>query len=135
MLRNSTLRDGDGLPIDVVVTDLSTTGFSVEAPLDLQVGGIVRLGLGGAGTASARIIRRADSTYGCQFLQPLGADRVEAAFKYNEILASIGSAVDVPVDIGALDEPYRWSRRARVGVMLGSAAAAWAAVLIVWFAI
>ena len=145
VLRDSTLRHGDNLPVDVQVTDLSTTGFSVDAPLDLEIGALVGLGLGGAGTASARIIRRANSTYGAQFLQPLDPDRVDAAFKYSEILASIGgnAAVvsgedrveDGGVDDHRLGEPDKLSRRTRLAVMLAAGSVAWGAVVLVWLVI
>ncbi len=150
ILRDSTLRYGDNTPVDVRVTNLSTTGFSVEAVLDLQIGAIVGLGLGGAGTASARIIRRTNSTYGAQFLQPLSPDRVDAAFKYSEILASIGSGADVAVDDDDSDSQHgtdrsaddyrlgnhdKFSRRTRLTVMAASGSIAWAAIILVWRAI
>lgn len=136
VLRDSTLRDQNNIPIDVVVSDLSTTGFSVVAPLDLEIGAIVRIGLGGAGAASARVIRRAESSYGCQFLQPLGQDRVDAAFKYSEILTAIGAAA--PTNINEQDIPYeadRWDRSTRLAVILGAGGAAWAALAIAWYSL
>lgn len=138
------------MPVDVRVTDLSTTGFSVEVALDLEIGAIVGLGLGGAGTATARIIRRANSTYGAQFLQPLAPERVDAAFKYSENLASIGSAADSGVvdeqsedqtgnDEGVDDYRFKnhdkFSRRTRLAIMAASGSIAWAAVVLVWIAI
>lgn len=137
VLRDSTLRYGDNTPVDVRVTDLSSTGFSVEAALDLKIGAIVGLGLGGAGTASARIVRRANSTYGAQFLQPLAPDRVDAAFKYSAMLASISGAADVDGsdDDYGLGKHDKLSRRTRLAVMAASGTIAWAAVVLVWLAI
>lgn len=136
MLRESTLRIGDNVPVDVTVTDLSTTGFSVETPLDLEVGAIVRLGLGGAGTAAARIVRRTEILYGCQFITPLSTDRVDAAFKYTEILSMMGGSGNMDIaDDNAFDESDRLSRRIRLAVLLGSAGATWAAIIAGWHAI
>lgn len=150
ILRESTLRHGDDTPVDVRVTDLSTTGFSVDAALDLEIGAVVGLGLGGAGTASARIIRRANSIYGAQFLQPLAPDRVDAAFRYSASVASISSAADIAdVDEQGDDQAghdetdnddqtgkqEKFSRRTRLAIMVASGGLAWAAVALVWVAI
>ncbi|MGU3390529.1 PilZ domain-containing protein [Sphingomonas sp. M1A8_2b] len=142
MLRNSTLRHGENTPIDVQVTDLSATGFSVDAPMDLAVGAIVRLGLGGAGTAPAQIVRRTNSTYGAEFLEPLSPEKVAAAFRYSEILATIGGNTDGDstddvkhFDDDRVENTDRWSRRTRIVVMLSSAGAAWAALVLVWLAV
>ena len=108
----------------------------MEAALDLDVGAVVRLGLGGAGTAAALIVRRTDLIYGCQFITPLGQDRVDAAFKYTEILASIGGSSGMDLaDDDAIGGSERWPRRTRMALLLGSAGALWTAIIFGWHAI
>lgn len=77
--RDATLRDPAWSPIDAVVEDLSETGFRVIAAADIAVGAEIGLGLSGIGTREARVVRRAGTLYGCEFLVPLTAEQLKAA--------------------------------------------------------
>ncbi|WP_264938358.1 PilZ domain-containing protein [Sphingomonas caeni] len=91
----STLRAPDGQPIDVIVDDFSRTGFHFTANVDLPIGTLVSLGLSGAGSRAAQVMRRRDNGYGCAFMKALSDEEIGRAFKGQEaILAEISSALE-----------------------------------------
>ena len=91
----STLRVSDGEPVDVVVDDFSRTGFHFTANVDLPIGTLVSLGLSGAGSRAAQIMRRRNNGYGCAFMKALTDEEIGRAFKGQEaILAEISSALE-----------------------------------------
>jgi hypothetical protein len=91
----SVLRMPGGEPIDVIVDDFSRTGFHITANVDLPIGTLVSLGLSGAGSRAAKIVRRRDNGYGCVFMKALTDDEIGRAFKGQEaILAEISSALE-----------------------------------------
>ena len=75
----STLRVGNA-PHDVRVEDLSPTGFAFSSDVPISTDTIVHVGLAGAGRASARIVWRTGTVYGCIFEPALTAAQIEDAF-------------------------------------------------------
>jgi hypothetical protein len=103
----STLRAPDGEPIDVVIDDFSRTGFHFTGNVDLPIGTLVSLGLSGAGSRAARIMRRRNNGYGCAFMKALTDEEIGRAFKgQEEILAEISSALEARYAF-ADDERYK----------------------------
>jgi hypothetical protein len=93
--RPTTLRAPDGEPLDVVVDDFSRTGFRFTSDVDLPIGTLVSLGLSGAGSRVAMIMRKRADSYGCAFMRALTDDEIGRAFKGQEaILAEISSALE-----------------------------------------
>ncbi|RYE00735.1 MAG: PilZ domain-containing protein [Sphingomonadales bacterium] len=91
----STLRVPDGKPIDVIVEDFSRTGFRFVADVDLPIGTLVSLGLSGAGSRAARVMRRRGNSYGCAFMEALSTEDVARAFKGQEsVLADLSQRLD-----------------------------------------
>ncbi|MES2989081.1 MAG: PilZ domain-containing protein [Pseudomonadota bacterium] len=106
----STLRVPDGKPIDVTVEDFSRTGFRFASEIDLPLGTLVSLGLSGAGSRAAQIMRRRGNSYGCAFMAPLSSEDITRAFKGQEsVLADLSARLDQ--SFRAADEEK--SRRAR----------------------
>ena len=121
----STVRDHQGGPRDVMVDDLSRTGFRCFSAQPLPVGALVRLGLAGAGVASARVTRREGKAHGCEFETPLTPAQLESAFTAsNAVRATVGSAGN---DQGASHD--NWPGAVRAAIFVGGGAAAWAAVV------
>lgn len=90
----STLRAPDGAPIDVQVEDFSRTGFRFSSEIDLPVGTLVSLGLSGAGSRAAKVVRRSGNTHGCAFMKALTEDEIAHAFKGQEqVLADLSAAL------------------------------------------
>lgn len=79
ILQPSTLRVSDA-PLDVRVEDLSPTGFAFSSNVPIPTDTMVHVGLAGAGRASARIVRRTGTVYGCIFEPALTAAQIEDAF-------------------------------------------------------
>ncbi|WP_066800051.1 PilZ domain-containing protein [Sphingomonas soli] len=101
----STLRVPDGKPIDVTVEDFSRTGFRFISEADLPIGTLVSLGLSGAGSRAARIVRRRDNVYGCAFMVALSADDMARAFKGQEsVLADLSARLDARFQAARMGE-------------------------------
>jgi hypothetical protein len=127
---DATLRDPESLPLDVVVEDLSASGFRVVTNVDLPVGVEVGLGLSGIGTHRARVIWHDRGAYGCELVMPL------TSMELNTALSAPSSApVTLPsaaMWVPPADEVHpvaQWSPRVRVLAITASAICAWAATI------
>ena len=90
----STLRTPDGGPIDVQVEDFSRTGFRFVSDVDLPIGTLVSLGLSGAGSRAAKVMRRKDNVYGCAFMKAFTEEDIARAVKgQEEVLADLSAAL------------------------------------------
>ncbi|MDH4744788.1 PilZ domain-containing protein [Sphingomonas sp. CBMAI 2297] len=97
----STLRTPDGGPIDVQVEDFSRTGFRFSSELDLPEGTLVSLGLSGAGSRAAKVVRRSGNTYGCAFMKALTEEEIAHAFRGQEhVLADLSAALAARFGMG-----------------------------------
>lgn len=127
-----TLRDPDWKPHDVVVEDLSTSGFRLPVSADLEVGAYVSLGLPGVGICPARVVRQCDDRYGCAFLVPLTGAELRAALT-GKVLRPVSIGPDTarapgePHADGRLDPMSAGCTRPRCIVTL--IAASWAAAI------
>lgn len=127
---DATLRDPAHQPIDVVVEDLSATGFRVVTSAALDMGVEVGLGLAGIGTQRAFVVWRGEGIYGCEFIAPLKIDDLAAA-----LAAPSTDPVILPASPWAApttgSEP-QWTRlslRSRALAILAGAVAAWVLVI------
>lgn len=139
---DGTLRNTRSEPQDVVIEDLSATGFRTKSAAGLAVGDVVTLGLYGAGLRSARVMRESDGRFACQFFVDL-ADS-ELAF------ALAGLTAPDPIPFPALDslpthavrlEAGRstasrrpLSPRSRLLIMTSAAIGPWLAIGAFWLA-
>lgn len=74
---DGTLRDTENEPHEVVVVDLSLTGFRIPGATDVAVFSRIGLGLTGLGSRSAKVVRRDEQGwYGCTFDVPLTASEL-----------------------------------------------------------
>ena len=78
--RASTLRIFNAEPYDVMVGDLSRTGFSFTSTNPVPIGRTIYVGLAGAGRAAAEVTWRKGDKYGCRFQPRLSAMQLNAAF-------------------------------------------------------
>lgn len=92
---DGTLRNARAEPQDVVIDDLSATGFRTKFAAGLAVGDVVTLGLYGAGLRSARVMRESEGRFACQFFVALTGN--ELAF------ALAGLATPEPIPLSASD--------------------------------
>lgn len=125
--RVSTVRAADAVPVDVEMLDLSHTGASFRASTAFPPNARIRLGLAGAGTVDATIVRRDGAVHGCEFDTSLSPAQSAMAF-------GVSSVVDfAAIDAQPLPPPVLqgWSRPVKLAVWLGGAVAAWTVVVLV----
>lgn len=67
----ATLRASDGQPLDVLVYDLSMTGFRIETTEALDLDAPIWIGIAGTRVNAAIIARRGPNGYGCEFVTPI----------------------------------------------------------------
>lgn len=139
---DGTLRNTHAEPQDVVIEDLSATGFRMKSAAGLAVGDVVTLGLYGAGLRSARVMRESDGRFACQFFVAL-ADN-ELAFA----LAGLAAPDPIPfptshalptnaahIDANRSSASRRpLSPRSRLLIMASAAIAPWLAIGAFWLA-
>ncbi|WBH17100.1 PilZ domain-containing protein [Sphingomonas radiodurans] len=123
--RLSTIRDGQDIPHDVIVEDLSLTGFRYRSTDRLPIGTPIRLGLAGAGTAAAQVVRVDGDDHGCAFDPPLSPNQLEAAFTSGTVIQTPG----LTSGAGEIDTGEPWPRAVRTAIFIGGGAAAWVAVV------
>jgi len=68
---DATIRNVAARPYDVVIDDLSATGFRMTGGPAMKVGDIISIGFSGIGIQAARLTRIHENNYGCEFLLPL----------------------------------------------------------------
>jgi hypothetical protein len=130
---DATLRDRD-VPHDVLIEDLSASGFRMLSAVDLAIGAPITLGLPTVGRRMARVVRQAGEQYGCEFVVPLTNAQVEAA-----LAAPAFEPINFPdmgtrVDLRNAPEPEvtKLPRPVRVAVIVALAASAWAVAIAGW---
>lgn len=124
--RVSTLRGGDGLPLDVLLDDISATGLRLSQAPELLEGEGVVIGIAGVGTRSANVIWSADGTAGCEFHAPLSREELEITQRIRATVAEFPGTIAVPAS--QEEEAPSFSRlrfRTRVAVIAASMAGGW----------
>ncbi|WEJ99707.1 MAG: PilZ domain-containing protein [Candidatus Sphingomonas phytovorans] len=72
VLVDATLRaSDDGLPLDVLIYDLSMTGFRMETSDALDAEAMIWIGIAGTRVNAAVVARRGPNGYGCEFVTPI----------------------------------------------------------------
>ena len=123
----STVRADDLSPRDVVVEDLSSSGFRFRSDDGLRVGSTIFVGLAGGGMAQARVVRVNDDQHGCEFERPLTGAQLQSAFNSPTVLA-----VSFPVRYGSTviaEREEKWPGAVRLSILLGGTALCWAALV------
>ena len=82
----ATLRSAEGEPIDVLIYDLSLTGFRMETPAALDLEESVWIGIGGTQVNAALVARRGPTGYGCEFITPITMAQLKSALNPGKII-------------------------------------------------
>jgi hypothetical protein len=106
---------------DIIIHNISETGFLAEFPSELSPGDMVRLQLARIGFVDARVVRKRGMGHGCQFLEPVPTEIVQET-----IAASLGFAdrsregADADFATGEAERLgyRRRARRERIGVIV-----------------
>lgn len=72
-------------PLDVIVQNLSATGFCFSSTAPIAIGTAIRVGLAGAGQADAEVAWRDRDRYGCLFTPSLTHEALDEAFTNDAI--------------------------------------------------
>lgn len=130
--RGATLRDAVYRPIDIVIADLSATGFGMTTAEDLAVGSYVNLSLAGICKRDVRVVRRYGMNYGCEFIQPLSPADLDLALKAGVVVGAsfaIGDGSERATQAAGDGRAFKASPRIRALVLVATVAVLWLAVL------
>ena len=123
----STIRTDNFAPRDIVVEDLSSSGFLFRSDDHLAVGTCFHIGLSGGGMTQARVVRAQNGQYGCEFDVPLTEQQLTLAFTAQSVVPGTFAAYHTAPLV-----PYRedkWPGAVRVGILVGGGAFSW---LLLW---
>jgi len=98
----ATLRVSEGEPIDVLIYDLSLTGFRMETTAALDLEEPVWIGIAGTRVNAAVVARRGPTGYGCEFVTPITVPQLKAALAPGRIVQQLDwreEALDWPDDL------------------------------------
>ena len=130
----STLRHVRNVPIDVIVEDLSATGFRVRTQADLALQERVTIGIPGVGQRAAHVVRHTAKGFGCEFVEPIAPQLVAAPMTAQSVLeADFGGQLEVAFvrEWSRANPPQvvRFSQARRLLVIGGLGVAGWLALL------
>ncbi|WP_230482066.1 PilZ domain-containing protein [Sphingomonas sp. Leaf21] len=133
---DATLRDRVAQPYDVVIEDLSATGFRLSGGPALTTGAVASIGFAGIGVHPVRVIRQEGMTYGCEFVTPLNAEMLNKA-----LVSAPSDPLAFPNQEMLLSEPVPepyvepYSGAAKVTIAVVAGLGAWAVATGLYFAL
>ena len=86
---DATLRVSEGEPIDVLIYDLSLTGFRMETTAALDLDEPVWIGIAGTRVSAAVVARRGPTGYGCEFVTPITVPQLKAALAPRQVVQEL----------------------------------------------
>lgn len=92
---DATVRNAAARPYDVVIENLSATGFRMVGGPPMTIGTEVSIGFAGIGVRAARLTRLHEASYGCEFVVPLSAEDLSTA-----LVAELGAPIAFPARPG-----------------------------------
>lgn len=132
---DATVRNATARPYDVVIEDLSATGFRMVGGPYMDIGAPVSIGFAGIGVQPALVTRIHEDSYGCEFTKPLSVADLSAA---------LTAAPSAPIAFPTLPtqawladapaphvEPY--SSRTKLALAIAVPAALWGAIAAIYW--
>lgn len=123
-----TLRDADDAPSEIVILDVSESGFLAELPASaaLALDTRVRVAATMLGAHEAVVVRRDGALHGFAFARPLGPDAVIGldGEQTSSVTRFPGVSLPVPPQADVV-MPGRLSARASLGIMIAIALGLW----------
>ena len=133
---NATVRNVAARPYDVVIEDLSATGFRMVGGPYMDIGAPVSIGFAGIGVQPARVTRLNDDSYGCEFTKPLSVANLSAA-----LTAAPSAPIAFPASptqpwLADAPEPHvePYSGRTKLALAVAVPAALWGAIAAIYWA-
>jgi hypothetical protein len=87
---DATLRAVDGVPLDVLIYDLSMTGFRMETSESLDLDSAIWIGIAGTQVNAALVARRGPNGYGCEFVTPITFYQLTEALNPEPVVVDLG---------------------------------------------
>ncbi|WP_303542425.1 PilZ domain-containing protein [Sphingomonas natans] len=104
---------------DIIIHNISETGFLAEFSSELRPGDTVRLQLARIGFVDARVVRKRGLGHGCQFLTPVPADIVQETIAASLSFAETASRSEPLTPEEAEKQGYRRrAKRERLGALI-----------------
>lgn len=119
---NATLRDQVTRPHDVMIEDLSLTGFRLSGGPALELGSDASIGFAGIGVHQARVTRQDGNTYGCEFVTPITQEMLTRALNAGPV-APIAFPIGLDSRLGTVPEPHVEPYSSRVKIVIATVAA------------
>lgn len=134
--RVSTLRSGNA-PSDVMIDNMSLTGFRMSGVHGLHEGDLIRVGLAGVGVRDATVIWLGEAIAGCSFAIPITPAEFECTISANTVIeAKFSADPAVPEQVkekGGNDEVKSGKQGLRA--FFSAIILSWAAVVALGYAI
>jgi hypothetical protein len=134
---NATLRDQVTRPHDVMIEDLSLTGFRLSGGPVLELGSEASIGFAGIGVHQARVTRQDGGIYGCEFLTPITQEMLTRALSAGPVSPIAFPASPGPSLLDHVPEPHiePYSGRTKLVIATIAATAGWAVAAGLYFAL
>ncbi|MDZ4139476.1 MAG: PilZ domain-containing protein [Erythrobacter sp.] len=112
---------------DACINSISSTGMSVQVPIELKVGEVIEIDLPSAGLTSAKVIWSDGAVGGCNFDTPLERSVLSSirlnSYPTSDSMNGCASAVEL------VDADRRWAGSTRLVLIISAALAAWSLVV------
>lgn len=128
---DATVRNAAARPYDVVVEDLSATGFRMAGGPVMGIGDPVLIGFAGIGVQAARLTRVHDDSYGCEFLQPLRPTDLSTALRAVPTTPIAFPKLPTQAWLADAPEPHveSYSLRTKLALVVSVPATLWAVII------
>lgn len=124
---NATLRDQVTRPHDVIIEDLSLTGFRLSSGPVMTLASEASIGFAGIGVHQARVTRQEGDVYGCEFVTPITQAMLTRALTAGPMAPIAFPTASEPSLLDHVPEPYvePYSGRTKMAVAVVAAATGW----------
>lgn len=117
---DATLRNPANEALDVILLDLSTSGFRCASSETLAPGASVTLGLPGLGVNSARVVWRSGNVHGCEFDAMIPPSAIAAAETAQTVVrGAFPAQASTASTVAASPAPSRLAAEAAAAFALG----------------
>jgi hypothetical protein len=133
---DATVRNAAELPSDVVIEDLSATGFRMVGGPHMEIGSAVSIGFAGIGVRSARLVRHDEGSYACELHQPLSASELSTALNATPVEPIMFPKTPSKTWLADAPEPYveGYSPKTKLALAIVMPATLWAVIAGIYWA-
>lgn len=119
--RPGTVRIGDDLPVEALVSDLTREGCRLVVDAALAPGQEVQVGIAHLGLIAGQVVWQGTYGYGCKFNVPLASGAVTRASGPSNVTTLPG----IMSDTSHLSAPVKMGPRTQLAVIVGASILGW----------